>query len=164
MNKTELIRWLEEEEQKWELILAAIGEQRMEQAGVNGEWSMRDIVAHLTGWQRWLVARLQASAAGQAAPPPPWSANLTSEDAINTWIYESNRQRPARLVLEEMRAVHEQLLATLQTMPEDARIESIEAKFHVIWAGEQRFAVGEFFHHFYDDHAANVRTWLEKTA
>lgn len=36
----------------------------------------------------------------------------------------------------------------------------VEAKFPVIWVGDQRFAVGEFFHHFYDDHAADVRAWL----
>lgn len=163
MSKTELIKWLMEEQQKWELLLAAIGERRMEQPGVNGDWSMRDIVAHLTGWQRWLVARLQAAAEGQAAPPPPWPTDISTEDAINHWIYESNRERPVRLVLDDMRNVHEQLLATLQAIPDGARIESIEAKFHVIWIGDQRFAVGEFFHHFYDDHATDVLSWLTQT-
>ena len=64
MNKPELRKWLKEEQEKWDLIIAAIGETRMAQVGVNGDWSMQDIVAHLTGWQRWLVIRLQAAAAG----------------------------------------------------------------------------------------------------
>lgn len=162
MNKAELLKWLHEEQQKWELILAAIGETRMAQPGVNGDWSMRDIVAHLTGWQHWLVARLQAAAAGQPAPTPPWPADLPSEEETNAWIYESNRTRTVRQVLNDMHDVYKQLLATIQALPDDCQIEVIEAKFPVIWVGGQRFAVGEFFHHFYDDHAADVRAWLEQ--
>ena len=164
MNKPELLNWLMEEQQKWELLLAAIGALRMDQPGINGDWSMRDIVAHLTGWQRWLVARLQAAADGRPEPPSPWPADLTLEDDINAWIYESNCKRTVRHVLDDAYDVHEQLLATIQDLPEDCRIESIEAKFHVIWVGGQRFAVGEFFHHFYDDHAADVRAWLGQVA
>lgn len=100
MNKSELLNWLTEEQQKWELLLAAIGELRMAQPGVNGDWSMRDIVAHLTGWQRWLVARL-AAGDGRPEPPPPWPADLISEDEINAWIYESNRQRTVRQGLDD---------------------------------------------------------------
>jgi hypothetical protein len=164
MNKAELLKWLVEEQQKWELLLAAIGEMRMDLSGVNGDWSMRDIIAHLTGWQRWLVSRLQAAGDGRPEPPPPWPADLTSEDDINAWIYESNRTRTVRQVLDELLDLHQQLLTTIQGLPEDCRIETIEAKFHVIWVSDQRFAVGEFFHHFYDDHAADVRAWLGRVA
>ena len=164
MNKSQLLTWLMEEQLKWELLLAAIGEVRMEQSGVCGDWSMRDIIVHLTGWQQWQVARLQAAGDGRAEPLPPWTANLTSDDEINAWIYEANRTRTVRQVLDDAQAVHEQLLLTLQGIPDDARIETIDGKFHVIWVSDQRFAVGEFFHHFYDDHAADVRVWLERMA
>lgn len=164
MNKAELLRWLTEEEQKWALLLAAIGERRMAQSGVNGDWSMRDIVAHLTGWQRWLVIRLRAAADGQPEPSTPWPAQITSEDEVNTWIYEANRERPVRQVLDDAHNVHQQLLTTIERLPEESRIETIDGKFHLIWVSDQRFAVGEFFHHFYDDHAADVLAWLKQTA
>ena len=50
MNKSELLNWLQEEYQQWEALLDQIRPERMEQPGVNGDWSMKDIVAHLTGW------------------------------------------------------------------------------------------------------------------
>lgn len=164
MNKAELLTWLRDEQQKWDLLLAAIGDLRMDQSGVNGDWSIRDIVAHVTGWQRCLVTRLHAAAEGQPEPSPPWPAELTAEDDINAWIYETNRARPIRHVLDDAAAVHDHLLATIHDLPDDARIELIEGKFPVIWVGDQRFAVGEFFHHFYDDHAADVRAWLGRGA
>src|SRR5882724_11106146 len=101
MNKPELLKWLTEEQRKWELLLAAIGESRMDQPGVNrtGNWTMRDMIAHLTAWQRWLVARFQAAVTGQSEPLPQWPANLTDQNDINTWIYHSNRNRALRDVL-----------------------------------------------------------------
>ena len=72
MNKSELLNWLRQQHQQWEALLEEIGPQRMDQSGVNGPWSMKDMVAHLTGWNRRLVAYMRAAQAGQSEPPPPW--------------------------------------------------------------------------------------------
>ena len=61
MDKPDLRNWLQEEYGQWEALLDQIGPARMDQPGVNGDWSMKDIAAHLTGWNRWLVARFQAA-------------------------------------------------------------------------------------------------------
>ena len=89
MKKSELLNWLQEEYQQWEAFLDQIGPARMDQPGVNDDWSMKDIVAHLTGWNRWLVVRLQAAQRSEPEPPPPWPAYLQTEDEINAWNYES---------------------------------------------------------------------------
>ncbi len=162
MNKLELLQWFTDEQQKWELLLAAIGPKRMDQPGLNGGWSMRDLVAHLTGWQRWLVARIKAAREAQPEPPPPWPAELTLEADINAWIYEASRLSAVGRVLEDAHQVHEQMRVVIQALPDDTRIETIESKFPVVWVHAQRFAVGEFFHHFYDDHQADVRAWLSR--
>src|SRR4051794_30710376 len=61
MQKSELLSWLHEEYQQWEVFLDQIGPERMEQPGVAGDWSIKDIVAHLTGWQPKLISGLQAA-------------------------------------------------------------------------------------------------------
>lgn len=58
MNKTELLSWLEEEYREREALLDQIGHARMEQPGVNGDRSMKDVIAHLTGW----VTRVEQNA------------------------------------------------------------------------------------------------------
>ena len=85
-EKPELLNWLQQENQQWEVLLAQIGLMHMNQSGVNGDWSMKDIVAHLTGWNRWLVARLQAAQRREPEPPPPWPAHLQTDDEINAWL------------------------------------------------------------------------------
>jgi hypothetical protein len=162
MNKSELLNWLEKEYQHWEILLDGIGPARMDQPGVNGDWSMKDIVAHLTGWNRWLVARLQAAGRGKSEPSPPWPAHLQTDDEINAWIYESNRGRLVREVRDETHQVHQQLLAVIEGLPDDVRIETIEPAYYLVWVDEQRFPAGEFFDHFHDDHEPDVRAWLAR--
>ena len=164
MNKSELVRWLTEEQQKWELLIAAIGEDRMAQAGINGEWSMKDIIIHLTVWQRNHIVRLEAIVAEQPAPAAPWPSALTTEDEINAWMYQTHHEHTVRQVLDDAAAVYEQTMAFVNRLPDDTQVETIEGKFHAISLGGHTFAVGEFFHHFYDDHAADVLAWLSEAA
>jgi hypothetical protein len=165
MNKSELLDWLQEEYQQWEALLDRIGPARMNQPGVNGDWSMKDIVAHLTGWNRRLADRLQAAQRSEPEPPPHWPAHLEAEDDINAWIYESNRGQPVRKVLDETHQVFQQLLAVIEGLPDDVRIEVLheeERVFYLVWLGDQRFPVGEFFYHFHDDHEPDIRAWLAR--
>lgn len=163
MKKSELLNWLQEEYQRWQAFLDQIGPARMDQPGVNGDWSMKDIIAHLTGWHRWLVIRLQAAQRSEPEPPPPWPAHLQAEDDINAWIYESNRERPAPEVLAEAHQVFQQLLTVVEELPEDVRIEQVHQPgrvYHLVWLDNERYPAGEFFDHFHDDHEPDIRAWL----
>jgi hypothetical protein len=157
MQKSELLNWLQEEYRQWQALLDQIGPSRMDQPGVNGAWSMKDLVAHLNGWQPRLIANLQAAQHGEPEPPPPWPAHLEAEDEINAWIYETNRERPVREVLDESYQLFQQLLTVIEGLPDDVRIES---EWRLVWLGDKRFPAGEFFDHFHDDHEPDVRSWL----
>src|SRR5262245_44320024 len=124
MTKSELLDWLETENRGWEAFLDQIGTERMEEPGVAAHWSMKDIVAHLTGWNRWLVLRLQAAARGDPEPSPPWPAHLQTDDEINAWIYESRQGLSLRAVMEESQQIFQQLLAVVEGLPDDVRIET----------------------------------------
>jgi hypothetical protein len=162
MKKPELLTWLREEYQRWQAFLEQIGLERMDQPGVCADWSMKDLVAHLTVWNRRLVASIQAAQRGEPEPPPPWPETLQTEDEVNAWIYEANRGRSARDVLDESQQVFLQLLAVIECLPDDVRIEQIEPYYHLVWVGDTRYPAGEFFDHYRDDHEADVRAWFER--
>jgi hypothetical protein len=135
MNKSELLNRLQHEYQQWEALLDQIGPERMERPGVNGEWSMKDIVAHLTSWQPRVNANLQAALRCETEPPPAWPAHLQTDDEINAWIYQANRGRSLREVLDESRQVFQQLLMVVEGLPEDVRIEQVhqgERVYHLV--------------------------------
>lgn len=159
MKKSALLDWLHGENHQWEAFLQEIEPARMELPGVNGAWSIKDIIGHLTTWHRDLVVLLQAYNRGDADAPTPWPIELEGEDEINAWIYEYHRQRPLDAVLEESRQVIEELIAAIKNLPEDVHIETEGRVIHV---GDKRFAAGAFFDHFHDDHEADLRAWLVK--
>src|SRR6476661_3339465 len=113
MNKSELLNWLQQQNLQWEAFLDQIGEERMDQPGVAGDWSIKDIIAHLAVWQRGLNARLQAALRGEAEPPPFWPAHLQADDELNAWIYAARHGSSVHGILNESREVLQQLLAVI---------------------------------------------------
>ncbi|MEW6402985.1 MAG: ClbS/DfsB family four-helix bundle protein [Chloroflexota bacterium] len=165
MNKSKLLNWLREEYRQWEALLDQIGPQRMEQPGVNGDWSMKDMVAHTFFWQPWLTSRIQAAGHGEPEPAPPWPAHLQTDDEINAWIYESSRGLSLREVMDKSHQIFQEYLAVIEALPDDVHIEELrrgERVFYLLWLGDQRFPAGELFDHFHDDHEPDVRVWLAR--
>jgi hypothetical protein len=159
MKKSELLNGPQEEYQQWEALLDQIGPARMDQPGVTGYWSIKDIVAHLTGWRRRTVARLQATQHNEPEPPPPWPAHLQTDDEINAWIYESNNGRSVGEVLDESHQVFQQLLAAIEGLPDEVLIDPVH---HLPWLDGQPFKASEFFAHFHEEHEPDMRAWLAR--
>ena len=164
MDIAELQNWVHESYAKWEAFLDQFGVARMDEPGVAGHWSMKDIIAHLTGWDQHVVARLQAALRGEPEPPPPWPAALQNDDEINAWFYEHNHGRSVNDVLNDTQELFQQLFAILAALPADTRVETIRTpdgrEFHLLWVGDKRFQVCEFFDHFRDDHEQEIRAWM----
>lgn len=160
MDKTELIAWLQDAYRQWKALLDEIGPDRMEIPGACGDWTAKDVAAHLTGWQQHLNARMQAAQRGEPQPPPPWPAHLHEEDEINAWLYRSNRDRPLQDVLDDMDHIFDETIAVIKGLPDDV---PIERTWRLVSLGGERFPAGEFFDHFRDDHEAEMRAWLEQT-
>ena len=159
MKKSELLNELQEEYQQWKALLDQIGPARMDLPGVTGHWSIKDIVAHLTGWRRRTVARLQAAQRGEPEPPPPWPANLQTDDEINAWIYESNHERSVGEVLDESHQVFQQLLTAVEGLPDKVLMD---VQHYLPWLEGNPFSAAAIFSHFHDEHEPDMRAWLAR--
>src|SRR6266511_5978688 len=159
MNKSELLNGVREEYRQWEALLNQIGETRMDQPGAVADWSIKDIIAHLTGWRRRTVARLQAAQRGEGEPPPYWPAHLQTDDEINAWIYESNRGRSVREVLGDSDHVFQQLVAAIEGLPDEVLSDPAR---HLPWLEAQSIKPGDFFGHFHEEHEPDMRAWLAR--
>ena len=158
MDKAQLLNELQEEYRQWQALLDQIRPARMDQPGVAGPWSIKDLVAHLTGWRRRTVARLQAAQRGEPEPPPPWPAHLQTDDEINAWIYQSRQGHSVREVLDESHQVFQQLVAAIEGLPEE-----VLADVHRFpWLEGQPFSATAFFAHFHDEHEPDMRAWLAR--
>ncbi len=159
MHKAELLEWMQEQYQQLQMLLDDIGLDHMTLPGACGDWTVKDVVAHLSGWQRNLNARMQAAQRGEPAPPPPWPARLEDEDDINAWIHESTRHQSVQETLDELDAVFRRSLDVIRDLPDDA---PIRRDWRLVTLGDEHFPAGELFDHFRDDHEAEIRAWLQQ--
>jgi hypothetical protein len=160
MTKDQLLADLRAENESYEALLREIGEARMSQPIAEGQWSIKDIVAHLAGWRRRTVKRLQAAARGEPEPAAPWPAHLDSDEAINAWLHEQTRDQPLPEVLAASRQVFDDLLAATEALPE----ADLQDPQRFPWLGGQAVSAAGLFGHFHEEHEADMRRWAAQRA
>jgi hypothetical protein len=158
LSKTQLLAELKQENASWQALLDEIGEANMTQPEVAGGWSIKDIVAHLTGWRRWTVRRFQATLHHEPDVPPPWPSELQEDDAINAWIYQSNRNRPVADVLSDSREVFQHLVDAMEAFSED----ELQDPRRFAWLEGEPLSGKLFFSHFHQEHEPDMRAWLDR--
>lgn len=164
-TKGEILEVIDQERQAWEALLAEVGESRMLEPGPMGEWSFKDLIAHLNGWKVRTLQRLEAVANGQPEPEPDWPANLDVDDdvdQINDWIQEQNTEKLLGEVIDESRESFARLAEVVQRLPD----EDLSDPGRFPWLEGNALGpsiVGRevFFGHYHDEHAADVQRWLE---
>ncbi len=154
------VRGLREE---LERVVAEAGEARMEQPGSFGEWTFKDLIAHLTGWRQTTAARLEAGLRGEE-PVFPWPAPLNEEadlDEINRWFYETNRDKPLAAVLRESRETFERVERAIAALPDDDLLEP--GRFPWLdGAALGPAVVRGTLGHYHEEHEPDIRAWLAR--
>ena len=120
LSKTQLLTELRNEQAAWEALLDEIGQAHMTQPEVAGGWSIKDIVAHLTGWRRHTVNRFRTALDPSTDMIALWPAEWHEDDEVdemNAWIYKVNRDRPLADVLNDSHEVFQQLVAEVSALP-----------------------------------------------
>ena len=110
MELAEFLDHLQDSRAFWEDQLARVTPHQMTTPGVVGEWSVKDLVAHITWSEREMVGVLAARA---LVGSELWS--LTNDER-NEIVYQQNRDRPLDEVLAEAKAVYARLLALVSGM------------------------------------------------
>lgn len=126
LTKRELQALLWQMRADLEQLIAEIGPARMDQPGAMGEWTYKDMVAHLTDWRWWSVERLEGALQNEE-PSPPWGGEWSEDadiDRINQQFYEAARGKSLAEVLSDSRATLDRLESALLAIP-DADLTTI---------------------------------------
>lgn len=153
--KAEALARIDAERRYWRDLVAEVGEDRMDEPGPMGEWSFKDLAAHLLGWRQRTIARLEAAAAGEREPAPAWPAGL-SDDEVNDWLHERDRDRPLREVLDDVDRSYERIERAVAALPDD--VVSDRAAFR--WLEGESLAEASLFSHLHEEHESSIREWL----
>ena len=176
-TKVELITALEGGRREWDSVLAAIDEQALAEPGVEGAWSVQQIVAHVAGYEAWagafLTDRRDPSAGALAAFDAFWQQQLdvyrqhhpdfparmseTDDDQTNAVVVAAYDRLSASDMLARERQIYEQLLAAIQALSETQLAEP--------WREGGRSLLemlpNQCYDH-YQTHLPSIRRWLAR--
>jgi len=143
----------------WETLLGDVGEARLTEPGVEGDWSIKDIVAHITYYERWIADCLEAIQRGDPLPQSEYKG--ISIDERNALIYEHNRTQSLADVLRDSQISFQRSIESVQGL-HDKDLYDLEftRAYGVDWTVHDLIE-GDTYEH-YQDHITSVRAWLER--
>ncbi len=156
MNKVEFLAALQTQRAEWDVLLDQMDPARMDEPGVEGDYSAKDIIAHVTWYERETLNIIQTHI---LIGSPHW--DLPTQDERNAAIYADIRYIPAAEVLVQSRQVYQQLWAAAQTLTdEDLNDASRFKEMPPDWSPGEVLASNCYEH--YQQHFDTLRTWLNK--
>jgi len=158
MTGARLATILQTERARWNALLAEIGADRMELPGVEGEWSVKQIVAHLTWYERAIVEGAQGVASGgrftrrrpEGVGLDDWNAQLAAE----------SRERPVADVLAEADQVFAQLVTIITACPDSMLNDAERLGLPNDIPPWMRVANNSYAH--YREHEQAISAWLAR--
>lgn len=121
LTKAVLLATIRDERGRLERKLAGLTPDEMVRPGCMGDWSVKDILAHLVDWEQRLVGWYEAGRRGETPAIPAPGRTWQDLAALNQAGLERHRGRPLDDVLADFAASHGQVLALIRAMS-DAEI------------------------------------------
>jgi hypothetical protein len=93
-----------------------------------GEWSVKDILAHLSAWEKYLLDRLSFVMTGMK---PQYPVMTTWDDVhrFNAQVYEQNKDRPLTSVVIEFRNLYRGVMTVLEALSDEQLTEAYNYDF-----------------------------------
>jgi len=120
--------------------------------GVTGDWSVRDLIAHVTWWDAEALTHLPLILNG--GRPPRYSVKYGGIDAFNALMTERKAPLSLAEVRREADATHRRLVAYLESLPPEQIIANDRFK--------RRLRLDTHGH--YPIHAGEIRAWRGRRA
>ncbi|MDQ2998204.1 MAG: ClbS/DfsB family four-helix bundle protein [Chloroflexota bacterium] len=142
-------------------MLAEVGEGCMTQPGAAGDWSVKDVMAHLTSYSRWFVNASEAHFRGEL-PPLDGTEGMDFEQRNLFW-YQQTRELSLAEVQAESQRVFSRLLEVVEAHSEEfltqpQQFEGVPGPL-LVW----KMLEGDGYEH-YREHMRSIRAWLAQSA
>jgi uncharacterized protein (TIGR03083 family) len=156
MDKLTFINKVQEAREEWQSLLTEVDRSRMTEPGLPGGWSVKDVIAHITWYEREMIGMLKARALEGS---DLWQL---PQEKRNVPIYEENKDRPLEEVLSEAEQVYDQLFEAIASLSDDELVDPSHFRdMPSEWAPWDVMAGNTYEH--YHQHIPDIRAWLEKS-
>lgn len=158
MKKEELISTLVGSRQQILNLLEGIPPEQMEIPGVIEQWSLKDLLVHMTRWEAELVKLLWQTKQGNR--PTTVHFNQNGIDTINDRWYQESKSRPMEMVWKDFIAVRDQTLRRVKDFSDD-ELNNQQA-YNWLDGKALREWIAEDSYKHEAEHAENIQEWKDR--
>jgi hypothetical protein len=117
MDRRQLLQRLDKAWLEFKESHAGLSDSQILEPGVQGRWSVRDILAHVTTWEEEALTHLPLIIEG--GRPPRYSTTYGGIDAFNARMTERKRHLSLAEVRRQLDEVHSRLIDYVRRAPEE---------------------------------------------
>lgn len=147
MDKQQLLKKLDSAWTAFKESYAGLSDSQMVEPNVMGDWSVRDILAHITIWEEEALKYLPLILQGRR--PPRYKDLYGGIDAFNAQMVEQKRNLPLTEVLRQLDETHSQLIEYILNTPVEQFVR--ETRFR------RRLRLDTYSH--YPIHTQAIQDW-----
>ena len=122
-TKNQMIINLQTERRRLVQNLAALSREHMTSPGVVGEWSIKDVLAHLADWESHMPTWISKARLGEPVDEIEPGLNWKQFSEFNQRIYDRHKDQTMEDVLDYFHKTHQQFMEMVDAMPEDEMLE-----------------------------------------
>ena len=162
MTRERLLDLIGMERAALEDLVPELSEEQMTTPGVVGEWTVKQVLAHVAGWERLLLSWLDMTVRGETPEgyAPGYPIGEEGMHRLNADMVAETASRPLADVLTEFHKTRGRVLAGVGSLTD----EQINRPGAAPWTGDRPllpFIAGNTYEH-YREHAAEIRAWLDR--
>jgi hypothetical protein len=159
MNKEKLIEDIQIERLHLEKTLGKIVAQQMLTPGVMDDWTVKDVLAHITVWEQRMVRWLEQTVREEVPEMLPPGMTWEDLDQWNEQTYQKHHLRDLDEVLADFELTYRQALSAVQGISEEDLIDPGRFPWREgrpLWI---MVAANTSWH--YKEHEETITTWLK---
>ena len=159
LSKPQLLHAIQRERTRLEEILAGVRPDQITRPGVAGEWSLKDILAHLFDWEQRFLGWYEAGLRGEVPHTPAPGFSWRDLPGLNQGIFEKYRRWSLPRVRRAFDQSYLQTLAAVRVMRE----EDLFTPGRYAWTGKATLAgyVAANTAHHYRWAYRKIRAWMK---
>lgn len=123
MSKEKMIQEIQTERMRLEKTLEDIPEQQMITPGVEEDWAVKDLLAHITVWEQRMVAWLEQTLRDEVPEMLPPGLTWDDLDQWNEQTFQENRHLLLDQVLADFESSYSEALTAVEEISEEDLID-----------------------------------------
>jgi hypothetical protein len=157
MTKQELLENVRKGSETFIKSFEGLGPDALLETGVVEDWSIKDLIAHVSFWKAELIQVLFNAKMGTT---PPFLSQPRDIDAMNAKFHKESQARTADQTLADYHGVSKQLLRRIEDFSEKDFGDPDRFPWLRNEPLEQWVAVDSYEHE--EEHSAQIVTWRKK--